>query len=135
MTPSAPRTDYAHPLRVDGGSGQLAEAGYSAHLDQLLIQLLLTTPGERVNLPTFGCGLRQLLFAGQSAALAANVQIQVTKSVAQWLADQITLTTVDVVAGATADPSLGLADGEILVTVSYVAIDTQTPAQVSVKVS
>ena len=45
MTPSAPRTDYAHPLRVDGGSGQLAEAGYSAHLDQLLIQLLLTTPG------------------------------------------------------------------------------------------
>jgi phage baseplate assembly protein W len=128
------RTDYDHPLHVDGGSGQIAQAAYSAHLDQLLIQLLLTTPGERVNLPTFGCGLRQLLFAGQSAALTANVKIQVSQSVSQWLADQIQLTDVEVVAGAAADPSLGLSEGEILVTVSYLAVETQTPAQVSVRV-
>jgi uncharacterized protein len=134
MTTVLQRHDYAHPLHIDGGSGQMAEAAYSAHLDQLLIQLLLTTPGERVNLPTFGCGLRQLLFAGQSDALAANVRIQVTQSVSLWLAGQIQLTDVEVVAGAAADPSLGLAEGEVLVTVSYLAVETQTPAQVSVQV-
>lgn len=134
MTTVLRRTDYAHPLHIDGGSGQMAQAAYSAHLDQLLIQLLLTTPGERVNLPTFGCGLRQLLFAGQSDALAANVKIQVTQLVSLWLADQIQLTDVEVVAGAAADPSLGLTEGEVLVTVSYLAVETQTPAQVSVQV-
>jgi len=129
-----PRADYAHPVHFDAGSGQFAEATYPDHVDQLLVQLLLTTPGERVNLPTFGCGLRQLLFAGQSDALAANVTIQVTQSIAAWLSDQVALTGVSVVSGATS-PGTGLDQGAILVTVSYTLIETQAPRQVSVKVA
>jgi phage baseplate assembly protein W len=129
------RADYAHPLHPDAGSGCFAQASYATHVNDLLVQLLLTAPGERVNLPTFGCGLRQLLFAGQSDALVANVGIQVRQSVQAWLSDQVNLTDVSVVAGATAPAGSGLDQGQLLVTVSYTLVETQTPAQVSVTVS
>ena len=41
----------------------------------MIRQMLLTTPGERADLPTFGCGLRQLLFAPNSDALQATTQL------------------------------------------------------------
>ncbi|HET9060623.1 MAG TPA: GPW/gp25 family protein [Acidimicrobiales bacterium] len=128
----SPRSDYAFPLRLTANRG--AQAPYSDHVQQMLVQLLLTSPGERVNLPTFGCGLRQLLFAGQSAALSANVGIQVRQAVKQWLGDQVSVHNVDVLAGATAPPGSGLDQGQVLVTLSYVLVDTQAASQVSVVV-
>ncbi len=129
------RADYVHPLHLDAGSGRFAEAAYADHVNQLLVQLLLTAPGERVNLPTFGCGLRQLLFAGQSSALTANVGIQVRLAVQTWLSDQVDLSDVNVVAGVTAPAGSGLDQGQIRVTVTYTLVETQTPSQVSVTVS
>ena len=55
-----PRNDYAYPLRIDGGSQQAAQSPYAAHVAQMIEQILLTSPGERVDLPQFGCGLRAL---------------------------------------------------------------------------
>ena len=55
----AGRRDYAYPLRIDGGSQQAAQAPYAAHVEQMIEQVLLTSPGERVDLPQFGCGLRR----------------------------------------------------------------------------
>lgn len=127
------RHDYAYPLRIDGGAHQLARANYPEHVNQLLRQLLLTSPGERVCLPEFGCGLRRLVFAPQSDALTATVRIQVQQSINRWLGDQVQLTDVQVLAGA--DPSSGLDEGSLLITVSYTLVDTQTPATVSVRVS
>jgi Baseplate wedge protein gp25 len=62
------RTDYAFPFRIDGASNEAARATYSPHVDQMIRQILLTAPGERVDLPEFGCGLRNLLFAPNSDA-------------------------------------------------------------------
>ena len=45
------RQDYAFPFRIDPASQQTAQAGYPAHVDQMVRQLLLTTPGERVRPP------------------------------------------------------------------------------------
>ena len=56
-------TTIAFPFRIDAGFGQAAQAAYAAHVDQMIRQVLLTAPGERVDLPEFGCGLRRLLFA------------------------------------------------------------------------
>jgi uncharacterized protein len=128
------RHDYAHPFRLDAGSQQVARAAYPEHVDQMIRQLLLTSPGERVCLPEFGCGLRQLVFAPQSDALVANVRMQVRQAIDRWLADQVQLVEVDVTAGATAGPAAGLDQGELLLTVSYVLIDTLTPRQVELKV-
>src|SRR5258708_11636569 len=119
--------------RVSAGAGQIVRAPYPAHVDQLIRQLLLTSPGERVCVPEFGCGLRRLVFAPQSDALTATVRIQVQQSIATWLSDQVTLVDISVLSGA--DPSTGLDEGSLLVTVSYTLVDTQTESTLSVRVS
>jgi uncharacterized protein len=121
------RRDYAFPFRIDAGSSQAALAAYPEHVDQMLRQLLLTSPGERVCLPEFGCGLRRLVFARQTDALESTVTIQVQDAIQRWLSDQVTLTDVSVVSGA--DPASGLDPGELIVTVSYTLIDALTPRQ------
>jgi phage baseplate assembly protein W len=126
------RHDYGHPLRIDAGAGQVARASYADHVNQLIEQLLLTSPGERLNLPEFGCGLRRAVFAPQNDALAATVKIQVQQAIDTFLGDQVQLTGIDVRSGA--DPTSGVDQGELLVTVSYVLVDTQGPQTVTVKV-
>ena len=126
------RHDYAHPLRIDAGARQVGRANYPAHVDQMIRQLLLTSPGERVCLPEFGCGLRRLVFAPQTDALTATVRIQVEQAITKWLVGQVHLTDVTVLAGA--DPSNGLDEGSLLITISYTLVDTQTPSTVSVQV-
>jgi phage baseplate assembly protein W len=128
------REDPAFPFRVAAGSHRPQSADYPAHVDQLLRQLLLTDPGERVCLPEFGCGLRRLVFAPQSEALEATVRMQVTHGVQRWLADQVQLTGVTVQAGAGADASPGLAEGELLVSLEYVLVDTGGPRRLDVRV-
>jgi uncharacterized protein len=52
--------------------------------------------GERVNRPTFGSGINQLVFAPNSEELAAATQFLVQGNLQQWLADLIIVKSVDV---------------------------------------
>lgn len=121
-----PRIDYAYPLRIDGGSQQAAQSAYAAHVEQMIEQVLLTSPGERVDLPDFGCGLRRLVFSGMRATLDATLTLQVTQALATWLAGTIAVSTVEV---ETSDDNAALAEGTVLVTVTYTLLDTQTTEQ------
>jgi hypothetical protein len=69
---------------------------YDTHIRQLIEQVLFTEPGERVNRPDFGSGLKQLIFAPNSSELAAAVQLLVQGSLEQWLGDLILLEAVEV---------------------------------------
>ena len=124
-----PRNDYAYPLRIDGGSQQAAQSPYAAHVEQMIEQILLTTPGERVDLPDFGCGLRRLVFAPMQAALDTTLKLQVTQALSTWLAGVIQISTVDV---QTSDDNAALPEGSVQVTVTYTLVDTQTAAQTRV---
>lgn len=66
------------------------------HIRDLIEQVLLTGPGERVNRPTFGGGLEQLVFAGNSPELAATVQFMVQGNLQQYLGDLIDVEAVQV---------------------------------------
>jgi uncharacterized protein len=125
------RNDFAFPFRIDAASGQAAQASYQDHVDQMVRQVLLTDPGERVCLPTFGAGLRRLLFAPLTAQLQASTQMAVTQALNQWLANQITVKKVTV---DTPVNSPGQPDGTILITISYVLIETQTVRQTQIQV-
>src|SRR4029079_8124041 len=85
----ADRDDYAFPFRIDPASRQAQRAPYDAHVAQMVRQVVVTTPGERADLPEFGCGLRALVFAGNSDALSAATQMLVQPSLARWLSDHI----------------------------------------------
>ncbi|MDQ3743675.1 MAG: GPW/gp25 family protein [Acidobacteriota bacterium] len=66
------------------------------HIRDLIEQVLFTTPGERVNRPTFGSGVLQLIFAPNGQALAAATQMTVQGALQQWLGDLIQVEAVDV---------------------------------------
>src|SRR5215467_13102714 len=99
------RHDYAFPFRIDPVSGQAAQSPYGTHVDQMIRQVLLTAPGERVDLPEFGCGLRQLIFAPNSDALQATTQLIVRKALDRWLGNQIDVQNVRVSSGPGGDQS------------------------------
>ena len=86
------------PFRIDPASRQAQRVGYERHVAELVRQLLLTGPGERADLPEFGCGLRALVFAGNSEALAATAQMLVQHALSRWLADHLEVRTVEVTA-------------------------------------
>ena len=132
------RRDIRFPFAIDAASGQAAQTDYASHVDQMIRQVLLTSPGERGCLPTFGAGLRRLLFAPMNASLGATTKLIVTQSLNQWLGNQIVVKDVTV---QTADSSTGgaasgppLPDSAILIQVTYVLIETQSVAQTQVQV-
>jgi phage baseplate assembly protein W len=133
------RKDFQYPFAIDAASGQAAQAGYASHVEQMIQQILLTNPGERVCLPTFGAGLRRLLFAPMNSSLAATTKLIVTQSLNQWLANQITVQDVTVqtqnstTGGTVSGPPLP--DSAIVIKVTYVLIETQTISQTQVPVS
>ena len=102
------------PYHFDGRN-RTANTDYENHIRDMIEQVLFTAPGERVNRPDFGCGLRQLVFAPNSDELAATVQFLVEGSLQQWLGHLIKLE--------------GLAveneDATLRVTVKYTILKTQ----------
>ena len=125
------RQDYAFPFRIDPASQQTAQIAYPAHVDQMVRQLLLTTPGERVDLPQFGCGLRALVFAPNNDALAATVKLRVIQGLSQWLAGVVNV--VDVAVGG-AQTGAAPGPGTLELTVTYTLVETQTNHTVTVTV-
>lgn len=125
------RQDFAFPFRIDPVSQQTAQAAYAPHVEQMVRQLLLTTPGERVDLPQFGCGLRSLVFAPNSSALEATVKLRVIQGLSQCLAGVVDVG--DVVLGA--DTGSVLEPGGIEVTVTYTLVETQSTQSVTVTVT
>jgi uncharacterized protein len=77
--------------------GRTAATGYDDHVRDMIVQLLFTNPGERVNRPDFGSGLRQLVFAPNSPELAAALQYTVQAALQRWLGDVINVISLDVI--------------------------------------
>lgn len=91
-------TEYLdHPFHLDG-RGRAATTSADDHVRDLIWQVLFTNPGERVNRPDFGCGLRQLVFLPNSDALATATQFVVQGALQRWLADVIQVDRVSVTA-------------------------------------
>jgi len=85
-----------YPFRIDG-RGRTALAADEGYIRNLSEQVLFTSPGERVNRPSFGSGLLQLVFAPNSAILAGTIEMTVQAALQQWLADLIVVESVNVV--------------------------------------
>jgi len=83
-------TSIRHPVSIDAGLGRLqVEESYAAHVEQLMRQVLLTNPGERINRPDFGCGLRRMVFAPNSDVSAGLLQVTVTQALDEWLSSVV----------------------------------------------
>ena len=83
------------PFRIDG-RGRSATADGPEHVRDLIRQVLFTNPGERVNRPEFGCGLKSLVFLPNSSALAAATQALVKGALQKWLEREIQVEDVTI---------------------------------------
>lgn len=97
------------------GRGRTATVDDDRHIRQLIEQVLFTSPGERVNRPTFGSSALSLVFAPNGDVLAAATQFTVHSALQQWLGDLIQVDAVNVESE----------DATLRVTVQYIVRRTQ----------
>jgi phage baseplate assembly protein W len=86
---------FDYPFHIDG-RGRSAETDEDDHIRDLIHQVLFTSPGERVNRPDFGCGLKQLVFMPNSDVPAATTQFMVHGALQRWLSEVIDVQQVAV---------------------------------------
>lgn len=102
------------PWQIDQ-SGRTALADPNQRLRNMIEQVLFTAPGERVNRPTFGSGLRQFVFAPSSDEMAMAVEFTIQSALLEWMGDRIQVEQVDV----TAD------DATVRITIAFVVLADQ----------
>jgi phage baseplate assembly protein W len=107
-------TNIDYPYQFDT-RGRTATTGADDHIRDMIMQVLFTAPGERVNRPDFGSGLLQLLFAPNSDELATATQFLVQGALQRWLGDLIVAEAVAVESD----------EGLLRVTVQYTVRRTQ----------
>jgi uncharacterized protein len=74
---------WAFPLS-SGETRRLALVGGDEKIRQSIWLILSTAPGERQMLPEFGCGIHDLVFEANTAALRAVLQAKVREALARW---------------------------------------------------
>jgi uncharacterized protein len=104
-----------YPFSFDG-LGRTASAERGDHIRDLIEEVLLTAPGERVMRPDFGSGLLALVFEPNSTTLAATTQMLVQGALQQHLSHLIAVQGVEVVND----------DGALRVEVRYVVLRDRT---------
>lgn len=74
------------PLAIDGETGRFVrETDEDPYIRQLIRQVLLTAPGERVNRPELGAGLKHMVLAPNSPETASLAQTMVYQALTTWL--------------------------------------------------
>jgi phage baseplate assembly protein W len=107
-------SSIAFPYGFDS-TGRTAAADLEGHIRDMILQILLVSPGERVNRPTFGSGTATLVFAPNSDALAGAQQQIIQAALQQWLSDLIRVQSVTVAAE----------EATLRVTIVYTILQTQ----------
>jgi uncharacterized protein len=102
------------PFHADA-RGRTARTDEEPHVRDLIEQVLFTAPGERVNRPTFGSGLLQLVFDPNRQEVATATQMLVQSSLQQWLGDVIEVEDATVEGG----------EAKLVVTVVYRLVRTR----------
>lgn len=86
-----------YPLQEDPGGKRLRrETDYEAYVTQLIKQVLLTSPGERVHRPDLGAGVKQLVFRALGPATATLAETMVYKALTDSLSALIRVDEVKV---------------------------------------
>ena len=94
-----PINSFHFPVRIDRARGELKqEPDLERYVNQLIRQILLTSPGERAHRPTFGAGLRRMVFAPNDDATAALLQTTIFQHLTQNLSQLIDVNDVQTLA-------------------------------------
>ena len=96
------------------------------HIRDMILAVLFTNPGERVNLPTFGAGIGRLTFGPNGTALIATAQFLISTNLQQCLGDVIDVQSVTV----SSEPGY---EQTVTVEIAYVIKATSQAARLQVQ--
>jgi len=115
----------AFPPHV-GADGRIAWSEGDANVRQAVEIILGTEDRERIQLPSFGAGLRRYLFEPNNVATRARIEEEITRALQRW-EPRIRVSSVDVEEDVR-DPQAAIA------TIHYELVATSAPAQITVRV-
>ena len=113
------------PLRVGPDGGIVWSTG-ELNVRECICTILRTAPGERVERPTFGCGLDQILFEPNSTATLQLIQDRVTNAISLW-EPRVSLNNVTATVNAT-----DARDVDVTITYTLIATGVQQRLQMTV---
>ena len=87
------------PFRAASDGRMAAVRTLDEHVRDELVQLILTSQGERPFLVEFGGGVRRLVFEAADGATAAMAKAQITQAITRWLGHRVELEYIDVSVG------------------------------------
>lgn len=76
-------TGWRFPLQVDA-AGRIAQARYEQRVEESIMLILATAPGERPMLPDFGCGIHDLVFAPNDVQTIALIVHLVRRALTKY---------------------------------------------------
>lgn len=121
-----PIKSIKYPFAIDRSLGTMAaENDFAAHVRQMILQVLLTNPGERINRPDFGCGIRRMVFAPNSDVTASLAQLTIIQALNKWMGTLIQVGEVKVKAN----------EERLEISISYMVKAMSEPQYLNVEVS
>jgi len=75
---------WACPMSCDDSSKDIALSRYEKDVEEAILIILKTAPGERVMRPDFGCGIHEYVFAPNNAQTAGMIRFHVEQALARW---------------------------------------------------
>jgi uncharacterized protein len=102
-------TGLAFPLAVDR-RGSLALASDADDIEQAMLIILSTAPGERPMRPEFGCSVHDYVFEVVDEATIGRMQLEIRRALDRWEP------RIDVLAVEIDDAG---SDGPLLITIEY----------------
>jgi len=77
------------PFRLGEDGRPQTPSDVPDHVRSEVIQLLLTDPGERLFQPSFGGGLKRLVFEANDDVTAALARARITRALSFWLGERL----------------------------------------------
>ena len=93
MIPHAKQLHF--PFSIDQ-SGRVKACGGDEAIRGMIIQVLFTSHGERINNPEFGCGLFNLVFETNNELLASVMEFTIGEALTRWMGDEIIVEAIRV---------------------------------------
>ncbi len=124
--------DTTYGLAYPLGKNPLGLMHVSTGLDVVksdLMILLLTNPGERVMLPTYGCNLRKYFFEPNDATTSAQVKEIISQAITTW---EPRITVENITVGIMDNTQLNQEDDLTeLESILYIKIDFYDPNHIA----